>query len=145
MDKAPKVWLAKGLVSRTRSIVKIKISEKLFWEKENSPLLKPQEKVFHRFGYNIPPKRDFVTLNKSVINYIPRCTYHLLYIFIFTTLQGSFLVGVICKFWPAKGCCAPCLLVVILFLHFLLFCLIWSKRGKSVYYEKINSKALVDS
>ena len=24
-------------------------------------------------------KRDFVTLNKSVINYLPRCSYHLLY------------------------------------------------------------------
>ena len=27
----------------------------------------------------IPYKRDFVTLNKSVINYLPRCSYHLLY------------------------------------------------------------------
>ena len=27
-----------------------------------------------------PFKRDFVTLNKSVINYLPRCTYHLLYL-----------------------------------------------------------------
>ena len=28
---------------------------------------------------NDPFKRDFVTLNKSVINYLPRCSYHLLY------------------------------------------------------------------
>ena len=27
----------------------------------------------------IPYKRDFVTLNKSVINYLPRCSYYLLY------------------------------------------------------------------
>ena len=27
----------------------------------------------------IPYKRDFVTLNKSVINYQPSCSYHLLY------------------------------------------------------------------
>ena len=27
----------------------------------------------------IPYKRDFVTLNKSVINYLPKCSYHLLY------------------------------------------------------------------
>ena len=27
----------------------------------------------------IPYKRDFVTLNKAVINYLPRCSYHLLY------------------------------------------------------------------
>ena len=28
---------------------------------------------------NDPFIRDFVTLNKSVINYLPRCSYHLLY------------------------------------------------------------------
>ena len=28
---------------------------------------------------NDPLIRDFVTLNKSVINYLPRCSYHLLY------------------------------------------------------------------
>ena len=27
----------------------------------------------------IPYKRDFVTLNKSVVNYLPRCLYHILY------------------------------------------------------------------
>ena len=27
----------------------------------------------------IPYKRDFVTLNKAVINFLPRCSYHLLY------------------------------------------------------------------
>ena len=27
----------------------------------------------------IPYKRDFVALNKSVINYLTRCSYHLLY------------------------------------------------------------------
>ena len=27
----------------------------------------------------IPYKRDFETMNKSVINYLPRCSYHLLY------------------------------------------------------------------
>ena len=27
----------------------------------------------------IPYKRDFLTLNKSVINYLPRCSYHLLF------------------------------------------------------------------
>ena len=30
---------------------------------------------------NDPFIRDFVTLNKSVINYLPRCSYHLLYLF----------------------------------------------------------------
>ena len=30
--------------------MKIKISEKLFCEKENSPLLKPQEKVFYDYN-----------------------------------------------------------------------------------------------
>ena len=29
----------------------------------------------------MPYKRDYVTLNKAVINYLPRCTYHLLYCF----------------------------------------------------------------
>ena len=27
----------------------------------------------------MPNKRDELTLNKSVIKYLPRCTYHLLY------------------------------------------------------------------
>ena len=35
-----------------------------------------------RFGYfNYPYKRDLMTLNKSVINYLPKCTYQLLYYF----------------------------------------------------------------
>ena len=41
-------------VSRTRSIVKIKTSEKLFWEKENSPLLKPREKDFQGTRSEVP-------------------------------------------------------------------------------------------
>ena len=39
-------WIQSDLFSRIRSTVKIKISEKSFCEKENSPLLKPQEKDF---------------------------------------------------------------------------------------------------
>ena len=33
-----------------------------------------------RFGYcNLPYKRELITQNKAVINYLPRCSYHLLY------------------------------------------------------------------
>ena len=34
-----------------------------------------------------PYKRDFVTLNKAVINYLPRCSYHLLYFVRFSNQQ----------------------------------------------------------
>ena len=38
--------------------------------------------VTSRFGnINQPYKREFIGRIKSVINYLPRCTYHLLYLF----------------------------------------------------------------
>ena len=37
---------------------------------------------------NDPFIRDFVTLNKSVINYLPRCSYHLLYCYDTITYIG---------------------------------------------------------
>ena len=50
---------------------------------------KDTEHLYHAFVYSLvienvmnndPFIRDFVTLNKAVINYLPRCSYHLLYI-----------------------------------------------------------------
>ena len=45
---------------------------------------KDTEHLYHAFVYSLimnnnPFIRDFVTLNKAVINYLPRCSYHLLY------------------------------------------------------------------
>ena len=55
--------------------MKIKISEKLFREKENSPLLKPQEKNFQgsgliRAGPNIDQSGDVAPLNLNVKTFL---------------------------------------------------------------------------
>ena len=44
--------------------MKIKISEKLFCEKENSPLLKPQEKDFHGI-FPLPAMHSFLLHSAS--------------------------------------------------------------------------------
>ena len=53
----------------------------------------------------IPYKRDFVTLNKSVINYLPRCSYHLLYFdyFPFLFLQFGFQITELLRNYPTRN------------------------------------------
>ena len=49
-----------------------------------------------------PYKRDFLILNKSVINYLPRCTYHLLYSNP-AGLQSSFYPAILFCFYRIKS------------------------------------------
>ena len=60
----------------------------------------------------IPYKRDFVTLIKAVINYLPRCSYHITY---FKVSRKYLMFAVCCFIFELPTCYQfghPCLFVI---------------------------------